>query len=173
MHRTPHLVACVVSLAGLAMHAATPAPSDLVAPQKRRAAVTIGEQLSRSPVVSNLPADLVDPFNPAHFDRAQAEGSVAAAPAVGRTAGPAGDLPASDREMLEILASLVPTAGLMHRDGKAVITLGPRRVGIGQGFPVVYKNVEYELVMVDITDRTFTLRYRNEEKTRSIQRALK
>src|SRR5687768_15108595 len=111
MCKTPHVLALITSFFGLVAQAA-PRPSDLVQPQKRQVAVAIAQQLARAPLATTLPVDLANPFNPTDFDRQQREATAATSSATQIK------LPPTDEETLQLLASLIPSAGTINHQGK-------------------------------------------------------
>lgn len=166
MCNTSHVLALITSFFGLVAQAA-PRPSDLVQPQKRQVAVAIAQQLARAPRATTLPVDLANPFNPTDFDRQQREATAVTSSATQIK------LPPTDEQMLELLVSLIPSAGTISHQGKQVLAIGGRQIEIGQVLTVSYKNRDYDLEMVAITETMFTLRYRDAERTRLKVRAPK
>jgi hypothetical protein len=149
--------------------------SDLVSPDKRRAAVELGQRLTRQPEPVPVPADLVNPFNPPNFDQPDPE-ELKAAAAANRGAGPAAGggaapvaRPPGEREILESLAAKLPTTGMVIFNGEPLLLLSRGRVKVGDHFTVAYNGQDYELELVAIDRTTFTLRYHGEEITRSIK----
>jgi hypothetical protein len=141
--------------------------SDLASPQKRQATVRLAELLTR--ISDRAPmASMQSPFSPAGFDGPPSgeiapnrEGDVYAVP----NAQPP---PASDRSILELLSARIPSTGTLARDGKMMLTVGPKRIEAGQVLVVADGVKEYEFEVVAITSTTFTLRFRNEEITRPV-----
>src|SRR6188474_659332 len=109
------------ALAGalLAPLAAAKPLSDLVSPEKRRAAVELAQHLTRPPEHVPVPADLAHPFNPPGFEQPDPEELKAAAAATSRgqapTPGGGGAVQAArqpgEHEILENLAAKLPTTG--------------------------------------------------------------
>jgi hypothetical protein len=187
------MVALVLALQASRMAAKT--ASDLVSPEKRRAAVELAQRLTRVPDPGSVPADLVNPFNPAGFDQPDPEElrAAAAAYAKGQTQGPApqggapgvagaggaapgaaagpgpAPRPPGEREILESLAAKLPTTGTFIFNGEPLLVLGRGRVKVGDKFTVAYNGQDYELELTAIDRTTFTLRYHGEEITRSIK----
>lgn len=155
--------------------------SDLVSPEKRRAAVDLAQHLTRLPEPVAVPADLPSPFNPPGFDQPDPEELKAAAAASNRGSGPGpagpGGAPGSsqaarppgEHEVLENLAAKLPTTGSVVINGEPVLFLGRGKVKVGDKFTVAYNGQDYELELVAIDRTTFTLRYHGEEITRSIK----
>ena len=166
MCKTPHVLALIASFFGLVAQAA-PRPSDLVQPQKRQVAVAIAQQLARAPSADTLPMDLANPFNPTDFAGQQRQAAAATSSATQIL------LPPTDEETLQLLASSIPSAGTISHQGKQVLVIGGRHIGIGQVLTVSYKNQDYDLEMVAITETMFTLRYGDAELTRPKIRATK
>lgn len=180
-HPVRPLVVVALAFAGLAPWAAAKPASDLLPPEKRRAAVELAQHLTRTPEPVPVPADLRHPFNPAGFDQPDPEELKAAAAAGGRAPGPVpsgGDStaaanqparPPGEREILESLAAKLPTTGMVEFNGERLLLLSRGRVKIGDKFTVAFNGQDYELELVAIDRTTFTLRYHGEEITRSIK----
>src|SRR5688572_7945186 len=126
MNNTSHVIALVTLSFGVVAQAATTRPSDLDHPRKRQGVVQVAEQLVR-PRVTKLPADLSNPFNPPDFDARQQEGQKVAQPS-----SAAIHVEATDQETLNLLASLIPSAGKMSFQGKREVAFGARRMAVGQ-----------------------------------------
>ena len=188
----PHprmMAALALALAPLALLAAAKPQSDIVSPDKRRAAVEFAQHLTRPPVPVPVPADLVHPFNPPGFDQpdpeevraaaaayakglgpAPASGAPAASSAPGAAAGPGQPAqPPGEREILVTLAAKLPTTGTMIFNGQPLLLLARSRVKIGDKFTVAFNGQDYELELIAIDRTTFTLRYHGEEITRPIK----
>jgi hypothetical protein len=152
--------------------AATP-KVDIMPPQRRQAAVDTAERLARRKAPDPVPAEQPSPFNPSGFDKpdpadnAPRPGTTTAGPAP----APAQAAPApGDREILESLATRIPSTGTISRGGKPMLTVaGGKILEIGTKFTVTFNDQDYELELVAIDRTTFTLRYRNEETTRPIK----
>ena len=141
--------------------------SDLAPVQTRNAVVKVAQKLSVAPTASNLPADLTNPFNPPEFDQpANPAGRTSARPA--ETAAPAEVAPPSDREVLEALARGVQ-AGAIELGNKWILTVGARNFQAGQVLTRTHGGRDYEVEIVSVEARSFTLRYRNEKITRSLR----
>ena len=183
------LAAGTLALALLAPLFAGKAVSDLVSPEARRPAVDLAQHITRPPQPEPVPADLVQPFNPAGFDQPDPEelraaaaaaaqgmgpapsgGGASAAPGSGAAAGanqPA--RPASQHDILENLAAKLPTTGTIIFNGEPLLLLARNRVKIGDKFTVTLNGQDYELELTAIDRTTFTLRYNGEEITRPIK----
>lgn len=150
------------------LHAAKVVP-DLLPPQRRQTTIDIAERLARQTPPPALPGDLVSPFNPKNFDKA--EPTEAPRATAEQSAGPAQPAaPLGDRQILEALAAqLLPTGTMTHFDGTPRLVMGSKRFEVGTRFTVTYNNQDYELELVTIDRTTFTLRYRGEEITRPIK----
>ena len=142
--------------------------SDLAPVQTRNAVVKVAQKLSVAPTASNLPADLTNPFNPPEFDPpANPAGQTSARP--GETATPAEVAPPSDREVLEALARRFDVGGTMTRGDKSILAVGGRPLQAGQFLILTHSGRDYEVEIVSVEARSFTLRYRNEKITRSLR----
>ena len=141
--------------------------SDLAPVQTRHAVVKVAQKLSVAPTASKLPADLTNPFNPPEFDQpasAAGQSSTRTEEAAPKTEV----VPPSDREVLEALARRIPAGGSMEWDDKWILTVGARQFHAGQVLAVPHGGREYEVEIVSIEARSYTLRYRNEKITRSL-----
>jgi hypothetical protein len=165
--------------------------SEILTPTMRQVPVDLAARLTRPPVADAPRADLKSPFNPPEFDRptpeeaklAAAKAAAAGAPAVatpaagaatsGAGATPAGAAgakpsPASDREILELVAARIPSSGIIIFSGKSLLVVGGKRYEVGNRFTVTHGGQDYELELVAIERTTFTLRYRGEQFARPI-----
>jgi hypothetical protein len=141
--------------------------SDLAPVQTRTAVVKVAQNLSIAPQASTLPADLVNPFNPPEFDQPSTSGgrnSVRSAEA----SKPVEIVPLSDQEILDALARRFRAGGVMTRGDASVLTVGGRPLQAGQVLVLTYDGREYEVEIVSIEGRSFTLRYRDVKITRSL-----
>ena len=179
---SPRLAAGALALAGFASLASAKPLSDLISPEKRRLSVELAQRLTRPPEPAPTPADLPQPFNPTGFEQPDPEEVKAVALALakaggGPAPGPGGgggpNQPArapGDREILENLASKLPTKGtIIGRDGEPLLILTGGRVHVGDKFTVAFNGQDYELELTAIERTTFTLRYHGEEIVRPIK----
>lgn len=148
------------------------AASDLTSPQRRQASVEIGERLARRAPPPELPVDLPSPFNPVGFDLPDPD--VVAAEQAKREAaaaatGTVGSGPATDREVIDVLALRLNPSGTVIIGGKSLLIIDRNRFEVGTKFTVTYEERDYELQLISIDRTTFTLRYRGEETTRPIK----
>lgn len=149
--------------------------SDLLPPDKRRAAVELGQRLTRLPTPEPLPAELAQPFNPPGFelpDRTEAPPPPAAGPA---TAGGApraeqrAQPAAGERERLDTLAAKLNPTGTILLGSNRLLSFGAKNVKIGADFTVSTNGQDYVLKLVAVDSTTFTVRLGNEEVTRPIK----
>ena len=160
------------------------AVSDLNSTEKRRAVITVAQQLTRPPEPAPLPADLAQPFSPPGFDQPDPEELRAAAAAATKAAGQSavasgagaagsesGPPPGGDREILDGLAARLVPSGTIMLNGAPLLIIGKNRFEIGAHFIVSDNthNQDYELELVSIDRTTFTLRYHSAEVTRPIK----
>ena len=170
------LALALVSIAGAADKPDKPdkPKSDLALPDKRRATVELALKLTQPPTPEPLPADLAQPFSPAGFDLPDREERPASA-AAGAGRGddpnaPARPAPiAGDRETLETLAARIVPKGTIIFGGQPLLNIGNSRLRVGAHFTVTFNGQDYDLELTAINSTTFTLRYHNEEITRSIK----
>ncbi len=173
-----------------ALSGATGKPnSGIVSPEKRRVVVELGLRLARVPEPAALPPDLPHPFSPSNFEQPDPEelraadaaransaggargGVVGSGGALGPAAGGQALRPPSDREILESIAPKIRPTGTIKMGGEALLIFGRNHVKIGNKFtvadPASGKDHELELIAIDST--AFTLRFRDQEITRSIK----
>ena len=172
------------------LNAASRVLADLQPAPKRQATVDLAAGLARRPAPEPLPTDLVSPFNPPGFDRAEPAvsarpsaapatptGAVSgpAAPAAGAAAVPSAPVapaaPVTPRETLELIAAQITPSGTMIFRGKPRLLIAGKPFEVGTRFTASYNNEDYELELVAIDRTTFTLRYRGEDVTRPIKPA--
>jgi hypothetical protein len=167
---------CLKLIPGVALLSLLPAifgaapRTDIMPPQRREVSVDTAERLAKRKAPEPLPTEQPSPFNPAGFDKAD--------PA--DTPRPAGPTPAAaqpapapgDRQILESLATRIPSTGTINLGGKPRLTIsGGKMLEVGTKFTVTdpATSQDYELELIAIDRTTFTLRYRNEETTRPIK----
>jgi hypothetical protein len=174
MNRVLLRLACLVlglSAAASLVHAAAPA-SDIATPDKRRPLVELAERLIAPASQTALPADLVQPFNPAAFGQPDPEElrAIAAANAAAAAAN-AQAKPSTDREFLQVIAARVMPSGSVMLGGQQYLIFGKKRMRVGDRLNVSYDNLDYTLELTAIERTTFTLRLNKDEITRPIKPA--
>jgi hypothetical protein len=119
-----------------------------------------------------LPADLVQPFNPAAFGQPDPEElrAIAAANAAAAAAN-AQAKPSTDREFLQVIAARVMPSGSVMLGGQQYLIFGKKRMRVGDRLNVSYDNLDYTLELTAIERTTFTLRLNKDEITRPIKPA--
>jgi hypothetical protein len=155
--------------------------SDLVSHERRRVTVELAQHLTRAPEVAPVSTELTNPFNPTGFDQPDPEEVKAAAAAYNKglglpPGGPAAAVApvtqqAGDREILENLATKLPTTGSFIVGGQPLLVAGVKRLKVGDRFTVASNGQDYELELIAIDRTTFTLRYHGEEITRPIRKS--
>lgn len=157
-----------LSLALLAPLLAAPAgfsgepPADLPPPAQRAEQVAAAERLAvRSrPVPARSAAP--SPFAPAGFDAAEVGETQRATPG-------APEKPRGDRETLELLASQLSPSGVIVLRGSPLLILSNRQHPAGTRFTIALQGQEHELLLTEVTRTSYTVRYREEETTRTIK----
>jgi hypothetical protein len=146
--------------------------SDLATPDQRRVIVDLAERLSVPPPPVALPADLVQPFNPAAFGQPDPEEvrAVAAANAAAAAAN-AQAKPSTDHDFLQIIANRVMPSGTLQMGSQQLLIFGQKRLRVGDRLTVSYDNVDYTLELTAVDRTTFTLRLNKDEITRPIRPA--
>lgn len=165
--------------------------SEVLTPALRQVPVDLATRLTRSPATEVPSAAVRSPFNPPEFDRPTPEetklaaAKAVAAGAAGAVVPPAGAsatsgagaspapnsakaAPASDREILEVVAARIPSTGVIIFGRKPLLVVGGKRYEVGNRFTVTHAGQDYELELVAIERTTFTLRYRGEQYARPI-----
>jgi hypothetical protein len=182
--------ALVLSAGAPVLNAASRVLADLQPAPKRQATVDLAAGLARRPAPESLPTDLVSPFNPPGFDRAEPAASARpsaapatpagavsgpAAPAAGAAAVPSAPVapaaPVTPRETLELIAAQITPSGTMIFRGKPRLLIAGKPFEVGTRFTATFNNEDHELELVAIERTTFTLRYRGEDVTRPIKPA--
>lgn len=159
-----------VVFGALAVHGAAGAPkgSDLNTPAKRQPVVELARRLAEPTPLTALPADQVNPFNPAAFGEPDPEELRALAEAKA-AASPANAKPSTDRDFLQLIAAKIMPSGTLFLGGEPMLVFGKRRIRVGDHLTVSYDNQNYELELTAIDRTTFTLRLNREEITRPIK----
>jgi hypothetical protein len=135
---------------------------DLPAPAQREGQVAAAERLAVRPRPVPAPADTPSPFAPAGFDPAEPVDSK-------RAAAGAAEKPRGDRETLELLAAQLSPSGVIVLRGSHLLILSNRQHPAGTRFTVTLQGQEHELLLAEVTRTTYSLRYREEETTRTIK----
>lgn len=130
-------------------------------PTKRQAALEEAAQLvaPRNSVVSALPAELVDPFNPVGFG---------APPARGKK-GDAAHTPTSDREILENVATRITPSGMMMFGDQPMLLFREKKLKVGDNLTITFDGADYVVVITAIDRTSFKIRFNREEVTRPIK----
>ena len=171
----------VLALTAPVVSFAAKSTADIVSPPKRQITVNLAEGFAHRPPPPPVPAELVSPFNPPEFEKAdpaEAPPNVASGgratvtpPSGGGTTTTPPVIPVSDRSILEAVAAKIPVTGMVvGRDGKPMLTgTSGKKFYVGSTFTVTDGAQDYDLEVVAIDRTTFTLRYRGEEITRNIR----
>ncbi|MDD2764538.1 MAG: hypothetical protein PHE83_11245 [Opitutaceae bacterium] len=131
-------------------------------PAKRQAALDLATRLlaPRENPASSLPADLVDPFNPAGFGVAGA-----AAP----KAGEAVRAISSDHDVLEKIATSILPSGMMMFGGQPLLLFREKKLKVGDSLVITFEGTDYLIVITEIKPNSFKIRLNREEITRPIK----
>ncbi len=140
---------------------AAESPGDLPPPAQRAAQVAAAEALAARTRPVPAPAEAPSPFAPAGFEVADPADPKGAA-------GPA-EKPRGDRETLELLAAQLSPSGVIVLRGSHLLILSNRHHPAGTRFTVSHQGQEHELLLAEVTRTTYTLRYREQETTRTIK----
>ncbi|MFZ9745431.1 MAG: hypothetical protein ACO3G4_02245 [Opitutaceae bacterium] len=155
-----------LSLVLLAVPFALPAvaaesPGDLPPPAQRAAQVAAAEGLAVRSRLAPAPAETPSPFAPLGFEGTD--------PADPKGAAGLAEKPRGDRETLELLAAQLSPSGVIVLRGSHLLILSNRQHPAGTRFTVSHQGQEHELLLTEVTRTTYTLRYREEETTRTIK----
>lgn len=128
---------------------------------KREAALGLAAQLlaPRENLVSALPAELVDPFNPPGFG---------AKPAVGKAGGTAHTV-SSDREILENIATKITPSGMVMFNDSPLLLFREKKLKVGDTLTITFEGTDYVVVITEIERTSFKIRLNREEITRPIK----
>jgi hypothetical protein len=110
---------------------------------------------------AGLPADLVDPFNPAGFG-AQAAASPGKPGEVAHAA-------ASDRQILQEIAARINPSGTISFDGQPLLLFREKKLKVGDSLTITFEGTDYVVVIAGIGQSSFKLRLNREEITRPIK----
>lgn len=129
---------------------------------------------------AGIPAEQVNPFNPAAFNEA------ANAPATtvstggstggseggttttgGQARGPAG--PRTDRDLLIAIATALKPGGSIKMGGSQILLMGVKKIRVGEKLNLTFEGNPYTVEVTAINPTHFTLRYNGEEYTRPIK----
>lgn len=135
---------------------------DLPPPAQRAGQVAAAERLAVRSRPAPVPTETPSPFAPTGFDAADPADPKQAAAGVG-------EKPRGDRETLELLAAQLSPSGVIVLRGSPLLILSNRQYPAGTRFTVTLQGQEHELLLVEVSRTTYTLRYRAEETTRTIK----
>ncbi|MBK9992213.1 MAG: hypothetical protein IPP19_16180 [Verrucomicrobia bacterium] len=135
--------------------AAKAAPSDIAPPQKRAVTVETAEHLAKLATDDlTAPADIRNPFNAASEGRIEV--------VLNR--------PASDKELLAILADQLKPTGVMGREDALVLLLkGQKGVKVGDRLTLSFDGTPYTVELIEVTRTNFSLRFNQAEIIRPIK----
>lgn len=144
--------------------------ADVPSPTSRKPTVALALRLAAREELPPLPADLVQPFNPAAFGQPDPEElrAIAAARAAAAAASQQSK-PTTDNDFLKIIAERIMPSGTVILGGEPMLIFGKKRLRIGDRLTVTYDGRDYELVVTAIERTTFSLRLNQDEITRPIK----
>jgi hypothetical protein len=152
------LVGLLAVCAGaLALHGAESSGS-----ARRRETLELATRLlaQRASPTTQLPAELVNPFNPQAKAGKNADGSKPERPA-GR----------SDLEILQKIASSITPSGMMILGDRPRLVFRERKYEVGESIKRAFEGVDYVVVITAIDATSFRIRLNREEITRPIKPA--
>lgn len=140
--------------------------ADLISPKQREDELAKARLLLAPLIFAASPDDLISPFAPPGFDQPDDEELLAmqAVSLGGATARPLGP-----REILESLSSKIVPSGIARLGGEAILIFGQKKLKVGDRLTITYEDANYDLDITAIGSTTFTLRYKDEEITRSFK----
>lgn len=148
------------------LRAADEVPSSVDSPAKRQESLEKAKALLAGQAFS-VPADVVNPFNPAAF--AEVTGAARHVPGTTPTETPVAG-PRSDREILQAIAAGLKPSGAFGLSGQpTTLVFGQKRVKAGGTVTITFEGTEYTLEITSIDRPNFTLRLNREEFTRPIK----
>lgn len=153
-------------LLGGAAQVAMAAPrADVPLPVERAPVIELARRLAEPPKLDPLPADLPQPFTPPGFDLPDASERrpAAAAPKAGEPPPPA-----TDRDVLEKIASRIRPSGLVILKGEPLLVFGQKRLKVGDHLIVTLDKTDYDVEIVAIDSAGYSLRLNHDEITRSL-----
>jgi hypothetical protein len=119
---------------------------DVASPGKRQATLDLASQ---------LPDELVNPFNPGF--KVVANSNAVRTPS------------SSDREVLEKIASTITPSGMMMFGGRPLLLLREKKLRVGDNLKMNSDGFDYTVVITAIEETSFRLRLNHEEITRPIK----
>lgn len=147
--------------------------SDLATPEARHSTVSVAAKLAQPVKPAPVSETLKTPFNPPGFDRPDSEEQKALAATVAAVQGNIAKI-RTPREILDAIAPRIQPQGTMSdRNGRALLNIKGKFIKVGDTFVVTDDGKDYEVTLTAIDRNNFTLRYRNEEITRSIKAGTK
>jgi hypothetical protein len=132
-------------------------------PTKRQTTLDLATRLlapQESPAAA-LPADLVDPFNPPGF-RAQST-------TIGGRPGETAHAIASDREILQKIATQIKPSGMLMFGGQPLLLFREKKLKVGDSLTITFEGTDYVVVIAGIDQTSFKIRLNGEEITRPIK----
>lgn len=143
--------------------------ADIAGPVARKNAVTTAQKLAAETPMGALPAQLVNPFNPAAFGEPDPEEQAAIAAAkAAEAAAVAKTRPATDVDLLQQLAEKVNPSGIVSMNGEPLLIFGQKKLRVGDSLTVSYEGKDYKVELTGIQRSTFSLRFNHAELTRRI-----
>ena len=135
--------------------AQTTTSADVGAPAKRLASLELASHLLRTPAPEEIqvPDGLRNPFDPTAGVKAEMKS--------GR--------PASDKDLLAILADEIHPTGVMGRDELVLLRKGQKGVKVNDKLTLSFDGVPYEVEVTAIDNYNFSLRFNQAEITRPIK----
>ena len=129
--------------------------SDIAPPQKRAVTVELAERLAKITTDDlAVPSDIHNPFNAATVGKIEV--------AVNR--------PASDKELLALLADQLKPTGVMGRDDALVLLLkGQKGVKVGDRLTLSFDGTPYTVEVIEVNKTNFSLRFNQAEIIRPIK----
>ncbi len=124
-------------------------------PAKRQAALALATKLlaARPDPAATLPAELLNPFDPA----------------ASRKSGVSARGASSDREIVERIAARITPSGAMMFGNQPILLLGEKKLKVGDSLTINFEGADYVVVITEISPTSFRIRLNREEVTRPIK----
>ena len=135
---------------------------EISSPAKRQTTLDLATRLltTEEKGAASLPADLVDPFNPAGFG----------APVAGPTKpGEAVHAVATDRDILQKIAAQITPSGMMLFGGQPLLLFREKKLKVGDSLTITFEGTDYVVVITAIDQTSFKIRLNREEIARPIK----
>lgn len=144
--------------------------SDIISPLVRRESVDLAKRIAQTGTPSAVPADVVNPFNPAAFFQPDPEELRAMAAAKSAEAAAlAKSKPTSGPALLNLICDQISPSGTLELGDEQILVVGQKKLRVGDRVAITYDQQVYELEITGIDRSSFKVRLNRDEITRRIQ----